>query len=332
MLATRACSALAWAFVAHTDSRFDSDMLVGYVRAYQEVQPLTIGELWAVSITLRIVMIENLRRLAEQIVKGRAARHAADDLADRLLGAAGQKAEPLKVALADHEDDARSEAFAVQLIHRLRDQDPTITPALTWLDQRLAAQHTTADNVVREVHRRQGATSVTVRNIITSLRLISDVEWKDLFEEVSLVDEALAADSAYKDMDFPTRNLYRTAIEELARGSNAAELDIARGAVAAARRFQHCGVRAGGRAKKRSRLSSHWRRPPGVLKTRSAITRGRASGGRGCIGLPDIGFYASAIAVVTLILLAAALVALAATGFTRMAARHSRGAWRDPRR
>ena len=66
---------MAWAFVAHTDSRFDSDMLVGYVRAYQEVQPLTIGELWAVSITLRIVMIENLRRLAEQIVNGRAARH-----------------------------------------------------------------------------------------------------------------------------------------------------------------------------------------------------------------------------------------------------------------
>ena len=87
---------LAWAFVAHTDSRFDSDMLVGYVRAYQEVQPLTIGELWAVSITLRIVMIENLRRLAEQIVKGRAARRSANDLADRLLGAGGLRAEPLK--------------------------------------------------------------------------------------------------------------------------------------------------------------------------------------------------------------------------------------------
>ena len=55
---------MAWAFVAHTDSRFDSEMLVRYVRAYQEVQPLTIGELWAVSITLRIVLVENLGRLA----------------------------------------------------------------------------------------------------------------------------------------------------------------------------------------------------------------------------------------------------------------------------
>ena len=58
---------MAWAFVAHTDSCFDSDILVSYVNAYQEVQPLTIGELWAVSITLQIVLIENLRRLAQQI-------------------------------------------------------------------------------------------------------------------------------------------------------------------------------------------------------------------------------------------------------------------------
>ena len=63
---------IAWAFVAHTDSRFDSEMLIRFVRAYQEVQPLTIGELWAVSITLRIVLVENLGRLARQITKSRA--------------------------------------------------------------------------------------------------------------------------------------------------------------------------------------------------------------------------------------------------------------------
>src|SRR5882724_694342 len=59
---------LAWAIVAHTDSRFDAAWLVGFVRAYQRVQPLTIGELWAVPISLRIVLVENLRRLAVRIV------------------------------------------------------------------------------------------------------------------------------------------------------------------------------------------------------------------------------------------------------------------------
>ena len=51
---------VAWAFVAHTDSHFDTELLCRFVRAYQEVQPLTIGELWAVAITLRIVLVENL--------------------------------------------------------------------------------------------------------------------------------------------------------------------------------------------------------------------------------------------------------------------------------
>jgi cyclic beta-1,2-glucan synthetase len=69
---------VAWAFVAHTDSRFDPEMLARYVRAYQEVQPLKIGELWALAITLRIVLVENLRRLAERMVQSRSsrARHA----------------------------------------------------------------------------------------------------------------------------------------------------------------------------------------------------------------------------------------------------------------
>lgn len=46
----------------------------GPFAAYQRVQPLTIGELWTVAITLRIVLIENLRRLADQITVGREAR------------------------------------------------------------------------------------------------------------------------------------------------------------------------------------------------------------------------------------------------------------------
>ena len=65
---------LAWAYIAHTDSRFDSESLRRMVRAYQEVEPLTIGELWAIAISLRILLVENLRRLADQIVRSRADR------------------------------------------------------------------------------------------------------------------------------------------------------------------------------------------------------------------------------------------------------------------
>ena len=128
---------LSWAFVAHTDSRFDAELLLRYLKAYQTVQPLTIGELWAISVTLRIVLVENLRRLAEHILHNRRERRNADRLADRLLGTNGQVPERVEDVLSAHASGPLPNAFVVQLVHRLRDQDPRITPALDWLDRRL---------------------------------------------------------------------------------------------------------------------------------------------------------------------------------------------------
>ena len=235
---------IAWAFVAHTDSRFDLDLLRRFVQAYQRVQPLTIGELWAVAITLRVVLVENLRRLAESIVRGRTARETADALADDLLGLSGDHARPATLALQKLEEGPLGTAFAVQLVQRLRDQDPAVTPALVWLDRRLAAQGTTPDEIARVEHQRQAAMNVTVRNVIMSMGLMSALEWTEFFESVSLVDHELQADVNYLAMDFATRDSYRHAIEELARGSGRTELDVAREAIGqAARSDVHDGRR-----------------------------------------------------------------------------------------
>ena len=226
---------VAWAFVAHTDSRLDPETLRRYLRAYQEIQPLTIGELWAVAITLRIVLVENLRRVAELIVDSRAARQDADTLADRFLGRDEKGGGQEVGAFADRPLVPLSEPFAVQLMHRLRGHDPEANQALVWLDQCLAAQNTTTDVVVHNELQRQGARNVTTRNIVTSMRLISGIDWTEVFEDVCIVDEILASDSAFLDMDFATRNLYRGAIEELARGSAYTEIQIAQRAVSAAK-------------------------------------------------------------------------------------------------
>ncbi|PCE25957.1 glycosyl transferase [Paraburkholderia acidicola] len=216
---------LAWAFVAHTDSHLDPQILRRFIDAYQRVQPLTIGELWAVAITLRIVLIENLRRLTDQITVGRSARADADALTDRLLES-GSARSALEADISTRSSGLLSELFAAQLAKRLRDQDPRTTPALGWLEERLKLQGASVDEVVRHAQQRQGASNVTVRNVITSMRLISDIDWADLLESVSLVDARLRAGSAFGAMDFPTRNLYRSAIEQLARGSHLTELEV----------------------------------------------------------------------------------------------------------
>src|SRR5580700_10651387 len=136
---------VAWAFVAHTDSRFDPETLRRFVRAYQSVEPLTIGELWAVAITLRVVLVENMRRAAQRIVSGRIARQEADAIADRLLGVNGQVADPDALVRAHGDASAVPAAFVVQLTQRLRDQDPAVTPALRWLEKHLFDMQTTVD-------------------------------------------------------------------------------------------------------------------------------------------------------------------------------------------
>ncbi len=76
-------------------------------------------------------------------------------------------------------------------------------------------------------HERQAALNVTVRNVITSMRLMSALDWTEFFESVSLVDEVLRSGSQFAAMDFATRDRYRHAVEELARGSEHTELDVA---------------------------------------------------------------------------------------------------------
>ncbi len=227
---------VAWAFVAHTDSRFEAEMLRRFVSAYQRVQPLTIGELWALAITIRVVLVENLRRLADLIVGSQASRDAADTLAERLLGTGGKSPPIAAAALRAFTHSSLTRSFAVQLVQRLRDEDPATTPALQWLDERLKSQGTNADEIVREEHRRQGAANVTVRNIVTSMRLMSELDWAEFFESVSLVDEELGAGSDFAAMDFPTRDRYRRAIEKLARGSAHSEIEVTRAAVLIAKR------------------------------------------------------------------------------------------------
>jgi cyclic beta-1,2-glucan synthetase len=226
---------VAWAYVAHTDSRFEMQTLQRFVRAYQHIQPLSIGELWAVPIHLRIALVENLRRLSDQVASAHRARTKADELADRLLGLSGRVTEPTADVLHSLEDAPLADAFAVQLLQRLRDQDASVMPALDWLNQKLHAQGTSADEVVTREHHNQGAANATVQNVISSMRWMSSIDWLEFFENVSLVDEVLRTAPVFSAMDFDTRDAYRKEVEFLAQGANRSEVEVAGEAVLLAR-------------------------------------------------------------------------------------------------
>ena len=225
---------LVWAFVAHTDSRFDLETwcalharLPGGTAAHDR-RIVGVGDHPAHRARRESEADRRAHRLQPR------ERREADAIADRLLGADASRADGMRCWSTGSAQTARptrlSSSWSIGCAIRTR----SLRAMLERLDERLAADGRTTDSAVQDEQQRQIAANVTVRNIITSMRHISDVDWTVMFERVSLVDPVLARGCDFAKMDFATRNLYRTAVEQLARGSGLEELEVAHRAVQAA--------------------------------------------------------------------------------------------------
>jgi cyclic beta-1,2-glucan synthetase len=234
---------IAVELIAHTDSSLSEVNITRFIQAFQAVAPLTIGELWAVPIMLRLVLVENLRRLAEQIVLSHTSRHHAQAWASHLLSL--PEGSSLHSALhspppALHPQSEWTESFMVHFLELLREQVPILATASEWLETMLVGRGTCCADVVRREQQRQAANQVSIGNSVTSLRILSALDWPEFFEKTSLVEAILRQDPAgtYPGQDFATRDRYRRRVEKLARGSQQAELEVALQAVGLANRDQ----------------------------------------------------------------------------------------------
>jgi hypothetical protein len=264
--------AVALELIEHTDGRIDLALLLRFVMAYQSVAPLTMGELWAVAIMLRFGLVANLARLVGLILAASTAREQADSWADRLLAedaGADMVHSPALAALAQQHPQLSS-AFAVRLLYRLRayDGERDIGPIVTWLEQQPVVPYTNVEALIHAENQRQASSQVAIGNTITSMRLLSTIDWADWFERVSLVEQVLREDpaGAYGRSTFATRDHYRHAVEQLARRSRAGELEVARRVLELARsaapgsaRYAHVGyyLADAGRASLEAELGYH---------------------------------------------------------------------------
>ena len=217
---------LAHHLVVHTDSSLNQELIVGFVEAYQRTAPLSSGEIWAVPTMLRLVLVENLRRLCAHV------------LASRTLQK--QAAGVCRQWLADHSSSGAtgvpmdSPALLVHLLDCLRATNPERAGVVVAeVAQRFGQPYEAVDELVRHEQQRQAADQVSVGNIITSMQLLSGLDWKEFFEQVSLVERILRQDPAqvYAAMDFSTRDQYRHEVEALSKRSRAQETQVATAAI-----------------------------------------------------------------------------------------------------
>lgn len=226
---------LALETISHGDGRVDPESLNGFVAAYQTVAPLTLGELWAIPIMLRLALIENLRRVAARVVAGRLDRNRAESWADEMTATVDTDPKSLILVVADmaRSNPPMSTAFVAELARRLQGQTPSLALPLTWVAQRLSESGRTIEQMVQMENQQQAADQVSISNSIGSLRFLGAMDWRTFVESMSVVEGTLREDPAgvYARMDFTTRDGYRHAVERLARRSRLPEWDIARQAV-----------------------------------------------------------------------------------------------------
>ncbi len=226
---------VAWAFVAHTDSAFDETLLTEFLDAYQQERELTLGELWALPTTLRVVLVENLRRLAERVATAKAARASANGWWDNVRAGAGGALQALPDLIGTMRTRGVLRSFVLQVLQRLNSDflsSERLSSALP--EDALKSLHDTLaqalpDPAAAQVqqHSDQAADNLSVRNAIVSLRLLGNTDWRGLIAHTSLLVRALESCATFLAERNDTQDASLHAIERLARRSGKSEVFVA---------------------------------------------------------------------------------------------------------
>ena len=285
--------AMTWAYIAHGDSHFEPSTFSGFVNAYQEIRALSIGELWALPIHLRVTLLENAARMARRIVVSLQARAAADGIVKR-INKEEASLDDIQSDFAQLTDHARL-SYLVHLIRRLRDERNVSRATLTMLARTAHDMGHDLDSAVHEEHARQAFNNVTMQNLFGSLKNLGDQDWEQWFGDVSHVDRILRADPDYATLDPPTRSAYRREVEDLSRHSPLNEVDVAQRLLAGDGRSAGDQLLGAGRPGLERQIGY---RAPAIRKLRTLVRASGVGGYAGAILLLALGLVIMGIGVV----------------------------------
>lgn len=292
---------IALELISHTDAEIDSELLHAFFEAYQKESTLKLGELWAIPIMLRLALVENLYRITSRIKVDQNHRDVANSWVDRLQTMAEESPSKLVEVLAEM---AKSEipltsAFVFEFCQRLSSQNRMLHMARSWLEQRLAENGMSIEELIHKESQNQAANQLSVSHSISSLRFIGTADWSDFVEDMSLVERTLRTDpeGIYGLMDFTTRDRYRHVIESLSRKSPLSEVEIAQEAINLAKKA------IAQKLDKKSRHVGFYLIGEGynTLKRVAKIKKTIAAVAENCIHRYPLFFYAGSIVILTLL-------------------------------
>ncbi|HHU51356.1 MAG TPA: glycosyl transferase family 36 [Firmicutes bacterium] len=213
-----------------SDGSANPDVLLSFLWSYQQTQPLTIGELWAVPLVLRFVIFHQMRELYEEINRFRLSKAQETLWKNKVVPLLKRQTRDLNKAILSMEKhlDLSDPAVLLFLEKQFR-RAAGFKPLSKWLEARSTAQNLPLPKLLEEEENAQARSGVVAGNLFTSLQEINRTNWTEYFEELSLVEQSLRQDPArvYPEMDFESRNLLRNELELLARDTRTSEVKVA---------------------------------------------------------------------------------------------------------
>ena len=226
---------IAVEIISHSDGHVNQQNLLGFVKAYQTINSLKLGELWAIPIMLRLALLENLRRLSIQISIDIANKSSADHWADELINVVEKDPKNLILVIADmaRAKPPLESSFVAELTRRLQEKGNALILAINWLEQTLSEHGLSSMDLIQQENQKQAADQVSISNSISSLRFLGTSDWREFVEATSIVEYTLRQDVAgvYPNMDFHTRDDYRHVVEKIAKNSDLPEQEVAKIAI-----------------------------------------------------------------------------------------------------
>ncbi|MEL7567640.1 MAG: glucoamylase family protein [Dehalobacterium sp.] len=218
---------LALELVSHLDGRIDEKILVSFVKAYQSQSILSMAELWALPMMLKMALIENVKNVCRSVGRSqiqwrKGEETAPDDLPDlQPFVTESHTLDPAAFSLMEH------------LLKRQRREGIDTARTYDYFETKLKEFDLTLEQVIQEEHQEQAARQVAMGNSITSIRLLIAINWNQVFEELSLVEEILRQDpdGTYGLMDFSSRACYRRQVELMAKKLKTSETNLVRRAL-----------------------------------------------------------------------------------------------------
>ncbi len=217
--------------LTHTDNVLDNEVLLEYIRGYQEEETLKLGELWAIPIMIRLFLIEILAEKASRILDQKHISNEVENFIKEIekenLQEPGAFSHGISNWVKNHSDKSGL-LYLLELYNQLNAAGLLQEEQKRWFNYRVNQYEINLEDAIRLESQKLSRLQLNIQNAVVSLREITETDWSDFVEKCSVIDRILKQDPArkYSEMDFKTRDSYRKIIEKLSKGSSLSETEV----------------------------------------------------------------------------------------------------------